>query len=256
MTTHTDETRLREALHDRLRDERPDPERIIRVATATHARRLRRSRVGGTLVAAACVGAVAVGVPLVADRAGQVPDATEHADALPSATAPLTRAEQEQAIVDLIEEVAPGTPYVISPRRPRFILNHPAVTIISDALSRDQRRAISAGLPEGWGADYMKPNTREPLAHEIPVTVPEGWTCEWYLLDDKASCQAVDGGVASLVIRPAADHGGWLDDSDKGANPSTYVTEVHRGIFISVQTGLGTTDAEIQDLGAGLEWID
>ncbi|MBM9458846.1 hypothetical protein JK386_02950 [Nocardioides sp. zg-536] len=87
---------------------------------------------------------------------------------------------------------------------------------------------------------------------EAPVTVGAGWTCEWHLPDDKASCTAADGGVAALVVRDAADRDEWLAQKD----PATYTTEVHDGIFISVQGGLGTTDAELTELGESLTWVD
>ncbi|RHW24368.1 hypothetical protein D0Z08_24975 [Nocardioides immobilis] len=91
---------------------------------------------------------------------------------------------------------------------------------------------------------------------KVPVTVPDGWTCEWFLDDDKAACQAADGGTAGLVIRDAADREAWVGDPDKGADPAVYLTEAHDGTFISVQPGRGTTDAEIQALGEGLVWVE
>ena len=91
---------------------------------------------------------------------------------------------------------------------------------------------------------------------KAPVTAPAGWTCEWFLSDDKAACTSTDGGVAGLVIRDAADHDEWLSSPDKGADPGVYVTDVHDGIFISVEGGQGTTDAEVTTLGEGLAWVD
>jgi hypothetical protein len=88
------------------------------------------------------------------------------------------------------------------------------------------------------------------------VTVGAGWTCEWFLVDDKASCTAGDGGVASLVIRDAADRAAWLGSTDKGADPSVFTTEAHDGIFLSVQGGEGTTDAEVRELGKSLTWVE
>ncbi len=91
---------------------------------------------------------------------------------------------------------------------------------------------------------------------EGPVIAPAGWTCEWYLVDDKAACASADGGVAGLVIRDAADRAAWVADPDKGDDPAVYTTEAHDGIFITVQGGQGTANAEIQELGAGLVWGD
>lgn len=98
--------------------------------------------------------------------------------------------------------------------------------------------------------------TVPPEPEAGPVIPPAEWTCEWFLIDDKAGCESADGGVASLVIRPAREHDPWLSSPDKGNDPGVYVSEVHDGIFITVQGGAGTTNAEIQALGEGLVWAE
>ncbi|TWG91991.1 hypothetical protein L615_007500000010 [Nocardioides sp. J9] len=91
---------------------------------------------------------------------------------------------------------------------------------------------------------------------EVPVTVGAGWTCEWFLADDSASCTRTDGTLASLVVRDAADRDAWLADPDKGATPDAWVTEAHDGIFISVQAGSNATPEDVEELGRSLTWVD
>ena len=92
------------------------------------------------------------------------------------------------------------------------------------------------------------------LVDEEPATPGAGWTCEWFLTDNKASCESTNGARAGLVIRDAVDRDAWVSDPDKGADPSVYTTEAHKGIFITVQAGEGSTAADIQELGASLVW--
>ena len=75
-----------------------------------------------------------------------------------------------------------------------------------------------------------------------------------FLTDNKASCESTNGARAGLVIRDAVDRDAWVSDPDKGADPSVYTTEAHKGIFITVQAGEGSTAADIQELGASLVW--
>ncbi len=133
---------------------------------------------------------------------------------------------------------------------------------------------VISGSPDWWGAAFDRLTSDYPgvtvvvsvadaeavgligTLDEAPVTAPDGWTCEWFLEDDKASCEAADGGFASLVIRDAAGRAAWVGDPDKGDDPAVFTTGAHDGIFISVQGGRGVTNAEIQELGEGLEWVD
>ncbi|GAA4825173.1 hypothetical protein ACFQ0K_18215 [Nocardioides caeni] len=254
------------ALRDRMRSENPDLERLA-ASSLSAGRRLRRRRtalvVAGT---AAAVAGIGVGGALLSGGS----DGTAVEDPGLVAGAP----EPEGLAVGQVLDLGNGlTGTVVAETKAVHILGastrRGAGTDLAVLLSGPVA-AIETYWSGGFGDLFetwpgltvavelldARALSMLGLTEEIPVTAPTGWTCEWFLMDDKASCTAEDGGVAGLVIRDAADHAAWTSDPDKGANADVFVTDVHDGIFISVQGGQGTTSAEIQELGASLEWID
>lgn len=79
-----------------------------------------------------------------------------------------------------------------------------------------------------------------PFTLDVP-----GWTCDYFPVDDKASCTTPGSTGVSIVVRPAADHAAWAGQPDKGADPTTlWTSPVHRNYFVTVQgrrSDLGAT---------------
>lgn len=262
MTTETDETRLSEALHSRVRDARPDPERIIQVATTANVRRLRRNRIGGTLAAAACVSAVAVGVPWVADRAEPAQEDTSYADS-PGTGAPAepTRAEQAAEVEELMQRVGVRSPYTIKPDKR-------VVTMTADTVSIDQRRQISAGLPAGWSVSYLESGT--PEGGQVPVElVLDGWSCDEFPVDDKSWCTGPDGEGVSVNWRAAGERDSFLGKSGEHTatlpmlggdgivltegEMITVVGPAQGDWFVTLHPAVGA-DIDLAALAAALAW--
>ncbi|TQK71399.1 hypothetical protein [Nocardioides sp. SLBN-35] len=256
------------ALRERLRDERPDLEHLATTSLAS-GRRLRRRRrlaVSGTVAGVAAVAAVSVAANIVTGDGTAARDRSV-ATAPTSAPAAGLRAGQ---VLDLgggltatIRTDAAGLYELGSSTLPGG--GEGFVAVVSGPTAR-----IDTWWSDGFGTlleDWPGITVAVSLADadalgmlgkvdQAPVTTPAGWTCEWFLNDDKAACTSTDGGVASLVIRDAAERDAWLSSPDKGDDPGVYTTEAHDGIFISVQGGQGATDAEITALGEGLAWVD
>ena len=100
------------------------------------------------------------------------------------------------------------------------------------------------------------PRTTAPAGRAPAEVTAAGWTCEWYLADDKGDCSGPAGKLAGLVIRPAKAYAAWMADHDKGAGPGVFTTEPHGDVFITVQSGAGSTDADLAALGRSLRWVD
>ncbi|KRA32708.1 MULTISPECIES: hypothetical protein [unclassified Nocardioides] len=255
------------ALRDRVRSESPDLEHLAAASLAAGTRLRRRRRVGVT------AGAVA-GVAVIALATSQMGGGTTASDpdfaGTPSASAPAAPTLHVGQVLDL-EYGLKGT--VRTDEAGLYELGASTLpgtgtgfVLVVDGPTGDIEDWWSESfgtLTQDWPG--IKVAVSMAKADELgmlgkvdkaPVTVGAGWTCEWFLVDDKASCESPDGGVASLVIRDAADRASWLGSSDKGDDPSVYTTKAHDGIFISVQGGQGTTNAEIQELGESLTWVD
>jgi hypothetical protein len=263
------ENSFRTALHERVADQHPDYARISAGAISAGSRIRRRRHITVTVGAAAAVGAFTAGglglsqlLPTTAvDQAP--PGAAGAPSASPSAsTAPLTSGQSldfgegvtgqvvtndEAKTMDITIQAASarpgaGTGFTI-------VLSGPAGAV-------EQTWSNDTLLEDYPGITIATEGAREGLVDKVPVEQPPGWTCEWYLVDDKASCRSEDGGVAGLVIRPAEDYRVWSTSPDKaGPGSGSYITEVHGDIFISVQSGEGTTDVELESLADSLEWV-
>lgn len=255
------------ALRDRVRGEQPDLEHLATASLQAGTRLRRRRRIGVTAGAAA-------GVAVIALATSQMGSGTTANDpdvaGSPSVSTPATPTLHVGQVLDLeyglkgiVRQDTEGL-YTLG------ALDVPGAgtgfVVVVDGLTGDIQDWWSEGfgtLTQDWpgitvAVSMAKADELGMLGKvdEAPVAVGAGWTCEWYLVDDKAGCESADGGVASLVIRDAADRAAWLGSTDKGDDPGVFTTEAHGDIFISVQGGQGTTNAEIQELGESLTWVD
>jgi hypothetical protein len=256
------------ALRERLRDERPDLEHLAATSLASgqRLRRRRRLAVSGAVAGVAAVAAVSV---VAGVMTGDGTAARDRSVATNPTSAPAAGLQVGQ-VLDLGDGL---TATIRTDRTGLYELGSSTVpgagtgfvALVSGPTDRiDTWWSDGFGtLTEDWPGITVAVSMADADAlgmlgkvDQAPVTAPAGWTCEWFLADDKAACTATDGGVASLVIRDAAERDAWLSSSDKGADPSVFTTEAHDGIFISVQGGKGTTNAEIKALGEGLVWVD
>ncbi|GAA3684370.1 hypothetical protein GCM10022237_48670 [Nocardioides ginsengisoli] len=254
------------ALRDRLRTEHPDLEHLAATSLRAGVRLRRRRRVAAVAGGAAGVAVVAALAVAAGQLGGHVTGGAnpQLAEQPKTPAAPATPSLHEGQVLDLgnglsgtITKDKTGLYVAASSTRPGpgtgfIVVPHGSPAQLEAYWSGDT--AVLTEWP-GLTLAFAMPDARAlgmlGMVEKPPVTVPAGWTCEWYLVDDKASCTAQDGGVASLVIRKAAGRAGWIGSPDKGGIPGVYTTEAHHGIFISVQGGQGTTDAEVQQLGKG-----
>jgi hypothetical protein len=262
------ETSFRTALHERVADQHPDYARISAGAISAGSRIRRRRRITGAVGAAAAVGAFTAGGLglsqfLTTTAVDQAPLGAAGAPSASASTAPLASGQSldlgdgvtgqvvtndEAKTMDITIQSASarpgaGTGFTI-------VLSGPAGAV-------EQKWSNGTLLEDYPGVTIATEGARVGLVDEIPVEQPPGWTCEWYLIDDGASCTSEDGGVAGLVIRPAEDYPDWSKSADKaGPGSGSYITPLHGDIFISVQSGEGTTDAELEALASSLRWTD
>lgn len=256
------------ALRDRLANEHPDLEHLAAASLAAGLRVQRRRRLlagAGTAAAIAGVTTLALSLGMLGGDDG---DARGQDWAASSPTP--SRGMQVGQKLDLGYGLT-GTVHSIKDKASFYVLGESTrrgggtgyLLVVHGPTDRiNQWWSDGFGTAtEDWPGITLAVSTPDAEAlgmlgktDQAPVAVPDGWTCEWMLADDKASCTSDDGGAAGLVIRDAKDRPAWAADPDKGDDPSVYTTEAHNGIFISVQGGQGTTDAEIQELGEGLTW--
>ncbi|NYI77718.1 hypothetical protein [Nocardioides panzhihuensis] len=261
------ETSFRTALHERVADQHPDYARISAGAISAGSRIRRRRRITVTVGAAAAVAAFAAGGLGLSQLLNTTAvDQAPLGAAAPSAsasTAPLASGQSldvgdgvtgqvvtndEAKTMDITVQAVSGlrgagTGFTI-------VLSGPAGAV-------EQKWSNDTLLEDYPGVRIATEGARKGLVDKVPVEQPPGWTCEWSLIDDKASCTSEDGGVAGLAIRPAKDYQVWSTSPDKaGPGSGAYLTEVHGDIFISVQSGEGTTDAELEAFASSLRWTD
>ncbi|GAB3864818.1 hypothetical protein GCM10028801_34440 [Nocardioides maradonensis] len=144
-----------------------------------------------------------------------------------------------------------GTGYalVVTGRAPKGALAQAAV------FDRIQRRlpGIAIVMPQ---AHQMAGTSAPPAIYQgQDVTIHlAGWKQVGPVADDKETLEGPGGAVADIVWRDGSEHDAWAASSDKGNAPGVWTSAVHDGVFVSIQGGLGTTDADIQALGASLTW--
>jgi hypothetical protein len=257
------DSRLGTALHERVAEVRPDLDHLVATSMRAGTRIRMRRRVGVSIAAAASVACVAAGAAVIAGGGSPRP-ASDHVGfaAEPSASATPSAAP----LVAGDDLTTPHGTTVHVELASRFQLTGEMLS----APSAGTAATFALVLPDGFvGGDLAWLTTTYPgqivatasapaggLVDQAPVEVTaKGWTCEWFLADDKASCRSAAGHVANLVIRPSAERASWLADADKGATPDVFTTEAHRQIFLTVQSGEGATTAEIQAIGDSLRWV-
>lgn len=260
------ENDLTTALRDRVADEHPDFVRLTAGAIGEGARIRRRRRITASLGATAAVGAFAAG-GLGLSQLLATPTAVDQAPigaaGAPSASAaaltPGQNLDLGKGVTGLVVTAAEAkTMDITTQTESRSPGTGTGFTIVLSGPPDAVDQVWSGGtLVEDYpGIKIATAGAPHGLVDTEPVKAPAGWTCEWYLVDDKASCSSTDGGVATLVIRPAADYQEWSTSSDKaGPGSGSYLTQVHGDVFISVQSGQGTTDAELESLAGSLEWV-
>lgn len=262
------ETSFRTALHERVADQHPDYARISAGAISAGSRIRRRRRITGAVGAAAAVGAFTAGGLglsqfLTTTAVDQAPLGAAGAPSASASTAPLASGQS----LDLgdgvtgqvvTNDVAKTMDITIQSASARPDAGTGFTIVLSGPAGAVEQKWSSGTLLEDYpGVTIATEGARVGLVDEIPVEQPPGWTCEWYLIDDGASCTSEDGGVAGLVIRPAEDYPDWSKSADKaGPGSGSYITPLHGDIFISVQSGEGTTDAELEALASSLRWTD
>lgn len=186
----SDQTPIGLALHDRVRDEHPDLEELVRSSTAAGGRIRRRRQAGAALAGVAGIAVVTTGV---AALQGSERPAGEQ---LPVASEATTTA--------------------------------PTPTPTQDP---------------------------DPAGGAAPVSVDApGWDCT-RPRDEKFVCSS-DGATVVVNWRPAESHADYQDpdkaDSLRGVH--TFVSEIHGPWFATVAPALGTTQAEVDEVGARLVW--
>ncbi|MEI5674064.1 MULTISPECIES: hypothetical protein [unclassified Nocardioides] len=204
-----DPDRLGTALHDRLRDERLDLERLVVDATRTGTRIRRRRATVTVLAACAGVAAVAFAGSQLAGSSGTTNGGPGFADR-PRTAEPTDRSSTGTGEGGSgLDELA--------------------------RLATEQAELMEAA------------RDRAPF----DVTVP-GWACD-EPADEKFGCTR---GTESLhlVWRPAASRPKYLGPD--GSGPGTYVSDVHGGIFVTVEPGVGTSAEAAAEVGATLAWSD
>lgn len=256
------ESDLVTALRDRVADVHPDLDQLVAVSTRAGTRIRRRRAIGVSLGAAAGVAVIAVGAVQLAGGTDPRPaDGSIGIAAEPTAT-PTPSAPALPAVGSRLVLPSGATATVLDPpsvsadEDARPVL---ALTAKTPATEADRAWVASTYAPARivWTVPAGSEAPAAGLVDHVPaeITVP-GWTCEWYLVDDKAACSQTGGGVLGLAVRSAVDHDSWIADHDKGAGAGVYTTDVHGDIFITVHSGQGTTDAELAEVGRTLHWLD
>lgn len=241
--TDTEETRFGTALREHADRTTIDLDRLATgaVRTGTRIRRRRRAGIGIAGLAAAAV----ITTPLAISQWGGdsgVDDTSDGVD-VASGTSPAPNAElnEEEQVVALLDRIG----IVAAVDRVNRV-----VAPSSSSISVDQRRELEEGLPPGWRVELRDPVSREQVVDEVPVEIPEGWTCEWFLADDKGTCESDTGLLTAVVFRPESDYAKY-----EGGYDDYAVSELHHGYFMTIQPVPPMTKADAHDLAEAMEWV-
>jgi hypothetical protein len=124
---------------------------------------------------------------------------------------------------------------------------------------------VSTGPSTAASTDPAPPSdepTAEPTAEPsdqrdedpFPVTLEvPGWTCD-LPADEKFTCRG-DGTAVLVTVRPARSHDAYLNEPDK-ASPDQYVSDVHAGVFATINRMPDDHDTDLASLGAELQWTN
>jgi hypothetical protein len=277
---------LNTLMHAAVDDERPDLVALVDGAVRDGLRLRRRRRigyVGAGLAVAAVVAGTAVGTAqLTGGTAARElqPAATDRTAASPSSAAvpspgPLAAGDTlalGKGLAGLVVLCTAGEPdpvggnpdcvvpdgyhAVASSTIPgvgtgyAIVINGPTGAT-TDLMSRgydgltDQYPGITFALPDGSAVDAP---TYTGQAVSIHLA---GWKQVGSVADDKQTLEGPGGAVADIVWRPARVHAAW---SSMKSDPTTWMSPVHDGVFVTIQAGRGTTSAQVRALGASLTW--
>jgi hypothetical protein len=87
--------------------------------------------------------------------------------------------------------------------------------------------------------------------HDVQIHLA-GWSQVGGVGDDKQSLAGPSGAEADIVWRRASDYAAW--QRGEKADPLTWTSTVHDGVFVTIQAGRGTTSADVRALGRSLTW--
>lgn len=200
-----DRTAFGTALHDRVRDESPDLDELVRVSTSRGTRLRRRRRLGGAVLAA-------VGVTTVAVVGSQLTGS------------------------DGTTGGGPG------------VATQPGASTSSSADTQRREREL---------ARIARNAEKQANALQAPVHVDApGWRCD-EPMDEKFTCAK---GAALVVVtwRDKEGRPNYLDPdkADVLADVHTFVSEVHGPFFATVAPSPGTTQADVDEIGQSLVWVN
>lgn len=184
-----DPTTFGAALHERVRDEQPDFDELVRVSTRSGTRIRRRRQIGAVLAGTAGVAAVVVGIAALQG---------------------------------------------------------------SEPVAGEQAPLASEPTPTPTPTPTPAPDVPKDVA---PVSVDAaGWTCD-QPMDEKFTC-AKGGALVVVTWRDAAGRPGYLDPEKADVLPDvhTFVSKVHGAVFVTVAPSPGTTQADVDEVGAALVW--
>ncbi|MGZ4452958.1 MAG: hypothetical protein ACXVWW_11280 [Nocardioides sp.] len=278
---------LNSLMHASVDGERPDVDRLLAGAIRDGQRLQRRRRmsyagVGLAVAAIASAGAVVAGTQAGSGTARDdlAPAASGPANASPTGPAPL-RAGQTfdlgQGVTGTVVACTSTKPSGEAGVSPDCVLPKKYAIVGSSTIPGPGTGFAvvlvgpAAAIEDSWSSGFDSPQlaayqgltyalpASDPLiqpiyqGQDVAVHVP-GWKLVGPVADDKATLEGPHGAVAGIVWRAAKDYAAWAGQPDKGADPLTWTSEVHDGVFVTIQGGQGTTDAEIQALGASLTW--
>lgn len=278
-----DQTHLQELMRRSVGDAGPDLDRLVGGALrdGTRIRRRRRMAGAGAGLAVAAVTAVAVGVLGSGSGTRAVDPASGTAsDAASPSPTPQRQGYYEGRTYDFGGGIT-GTVVRCGEGPIDPDLGRPTCALPSEYTIEQSNTLEGSGegwavvltgpadaINDFWGAGFDDPRLQSgglaiairadsPLiapvnqGQRVSIDVP-GWTLSPEIVDDKQELSGPDGAVADIVWRRASDYAGWTAGDDKA--DGAFVSDVHDGVFVTIQGGQGTTRADLDALGASLRW--
>lgn len=272
---------LNTLMHASVDDVCPDVDRLlavsVRVGTRMRRRRMLRhagAGVGVAAVATIAAVSVAAGGGTTARQVGpaSVPRVTDGSTAASLQAGEMLRLGD--GVIGMVVPCPPGKPDPIS-GNPACVLpsNYRQVSVSTipgagtgfavvltgpdKAVAKLWSQGFQSPLLDGYdGLTYAVP-ADSPLVQSVyqgqAVTIHvAGWTQVGEVADDKQSLSGPGGAVADMVWRPASDYSNWV--TGEKSDPSVWTSPLHDGVFVTIQGGLHTSNADIKALGASLTW--
>lgn len=238
---------LKTMLRDRLDDVNPDLWALHTAAVRQGTRIRRARRAGLALGAAAAVAAVGVvGSQLI----GGTPQASEPG----FATAPPAGPARVH-VGDVIPLPGGGTATVTKQLASARHNRYQAVVHGKPRQVAAFKRTGDAWLRQQYPLDRLVVSADVPTApvkaEAGPVDLP-GWNCQWFPADEKGACTTSDGHPLSVNWRPAREHTDYLDPAKAGVH--TFVSAVHGDLFVTIQPGADSTQADVEAAANALVW--